>query len=352
MSLSDASSAQADTVFITGATGFVGANLARLLLAKGYKVRALVRKSSDPRNLEGLDVERVVGDLTQKQSLVAGCQGARYVFHVAADYRIWVPDPEAMMAANVRGTENVLRAAHEAGVERIVYCSSVAAVRPPSGETPVNEDSHYTHTDEIIGAYKKSKWLAEQAALRLAEEGLPIVIVNPAAPIGPWDAKPTPTGKIVLDFLTGRMPSYIETGLNVVHVEDVAQGHLLAALKGHVGERYILGGENLSLKAILDLLAEETGLPAPRFKTPIALAYVVGALDAVRLALFGGEAQVPLDAVRMAKYKMYYDSSKAWNELSMPRTSARTALRDAACWFVEHDYAPAFPKYRKEAVTA
>ncbi len=297
----------------------------------------LARKGGNRKNLEGLGLELVEGDLLDAASLEAGCRGARAVFHVAADYRIWVPDPRALYAANVQGTINVLEAAGKAGVERIVHCSSVAAVKPIDGKV-ADESSEYRDVSEIIGPYKRSKWLAERAALELARKGLPVVVVNPAAPIGPYDIKPTPTGKIVTDFLNRRIPSYIDTGLNVVHVADVAEGHCLAAQKGRVGERYILGGENLTLKAMLDLLAEATGLSAPRFKTPYAIALAFGALDTARARLFGGEPMAPLDAVRMARHAMFYDSSKAARELGLRPRPAKEALADAARWFRANGY--------------
>jgi len=333
-----------DLCLVTGATGFVGANLTRLLIEKEFRVRCLARKGSDRRNLGGLDVEIVEGDLRDPGSLDSACAGTRFVFHVAADYRIWVPDPSAMYASNIQGTENILKAAGKAGAERIVHCSSVAAIKPPKEGHPSDEGSLYTDESQIIGAYKKSKWLSERTAMRLAGEGLPIVIVNPSAPIGPFDIKPTPTGKILVDFLNGRMPSYIDTGLNIIHVRDAAMGHYLAALKGKVGERYILGGENLTLEEILRMLSGLTGLPAPRFKTPYAVAWAVGAVDTVRLRLFGGEPIAPLDAVRMAKHKMFYDPAKAVRELGLPRTPAREALRDAAEWFCANGYAPSYPE--------
>lgn len=328
-----------DRVFLTGGTGFVGANLARLLLKEGFAVRALARRGSDRRNLEGLAVELVEGDLSDPAVLTKACLGARYVFHVAADYRIWAPEPSAMYAANVQGTVNVIEAAGKAGAERIIFCSSVAAVKVRD-DAPATESSEYRSADEIVSDYKKSKWLAEQAALELAQDGLPVVVVNPAAPIGPLDIKPTPTGKIVVDFLAGRMPSYVDTGLNVVHVADVAAGHLAAARRGKVGERYILGSENLTLKAFLDTLADLTGLPAPKFKIPYAVAYAFGALDTARALLLGGQPIAPLDAVRMAKHKMFFDSSKAVRELGLAQTSARRALADAARWFLENGYVP------------
>jgi len=328
-----------DAAFVTGATGFVGANLVRLLLDKGFSVRVLARKGSNRKNLEGLSTEIVEGDLEDKAALSLGCKGARYVFHAAADYRIWVRDPEAMRRANVQGTINVLEAAGQAGAEKIVHCSSVAAVKPPRDPSrPADESSQYSSESEIVGPYKKSKWLSERAALDLAKKGLPVVVVNPAAPIGPYDIKPTPTGRIVVDFLNGRIPSYIDTGLNVVHVRDVALGHYLAALKGKTGERYILGGENLTLKQVLDALAGITGLPAPRFKTPYPIALAFAAVDTGRAALFGGEPLAPLDAVRMARHYMFYDASKAVRELGLPQTPAREALKDAVKWFTGNGY--------------
>lgn len=328
----------ADLAFLTGATGFVGANLARLLVGKGLKVRALARKGSDRKALAGLDVDVAEGDLRDRASLDRACAGARWVFHVAADYRIWVPDPAEMNRSNIDGTVNVLKAAGQAGAERIVHCSSVAAVKLHKDGTSADETSEYSDETSIIGVYKKSKWLSERAALALAAEGLPVVVVNPAAPIGPWDVKPTPTGKIIVDFLNGKLPSYVDTGLNVVHVRDVAEGHWLAAQKGKVGQRYILAGTDMTLKAILDVLAELTGLPAPRFKTPYAVAYAFGALDELRLRLVGGEPVAPLDAVRMARHKMYFTAAKAVRELGLPQTDARTALKDAVDWFKAHGY--------------
>jgi dihydroflavonol-4-reductase len=328
-----------DSAFLTGGTGFVGASLARLLLSKGLKVKALARKGSDRRNLDGLDVEIVEGGLLEKSAIEAGVKGCRYAFHVAADYRIWIPDPENMYRANVEGTEIVLRSASKAGAERIVHCSSVAAVKLPEDHTPVDETSEYKSLDEIIGHYKKSKFMADVLALKLAkDEGLPVVVVNPAAPIGPRDIKPTPTGRIVVDFMNGKIPSYIDTGLNVVHVEDVAMGHWLAALKGRVGERYILGGENLTLKGVLDLLAGATGRSAPRFKTPYAIAYAFGAVDTAIARMRGVEPMAPLDAIKMAKHYMWFSSEKAQRELGFSSRPAAVALKDAADWFTANGY--------------
>ncbi|MDE2237199.1 MAG: NAD-dependent epimerase/dehydratase family protein, partial [Elusimicrobia bacterium] len=278
-------------------------------------------------------VELVRGDLLDASALREGCADARYVFHVAADYRLWVRDPAAMYRANVDGTLAVIDAAGAAGCERIVHCSSVAAVKPPEGPEPADENSEYADPQKIVSHYKKSKFLAEQAALARARSGLPVVVVNPAAPLGPYDIKPTPTGKIVADFLAGRIPSYIDTGLNVVHVQDVAQGHLLAALKGRSGQRYILGGDNLTLKQVLETLAEASGRAAPRFKTPYALAYAFGAIDPARARLFGGEPLAPLDAIRMARHYMWFSSRKAKEELGYRPRPARQALFDACRWF-------------------
>lgn len=331
-----------DSAFLTGGTGFVGASLARLLLKQGLKVKALARKGNDRSNLAGLDVEIVEGGLLDKDAIAAGVKGCRYVFHVAADYRIWIPNPADMYAANVEGTEIVLRAGAKAGAERIVHCSSVAAVKVPHDKKPVDETSEYGSLDEIVGHYKKSKFQADVLARRLGRsEGLPVVTVNPAAPIGAYDLKPTPTGKMVVDFLNGRIPSYIDTGLNIVHVEDVAHGHWLAAQKGRIGERYILGGENLTLKQVLDLLAEVSGLPGPKFKTPYAVAYAFGAIDTAIAVMRGTTPMAPLDAIKMAKHYMWFSSEKAKAELGFAPRAARIALKDAVEWYLANGYAKA-----------
>jgi dihydroflavonol-4-reductase len=310
-----------------------------LLLAKGLKVKALARKGSDRRNLAALDVEIVEGGLLDKPAIEAGVRGCRYVFHVAADYRIWVPNPADMYKVNVDGSESVIRLAAAAGVERIVHCSSVAAVKVPDDHSPVDETNEYSSLDEVVGDYKKSKYLSDVLARKLGkEEGLPVVIVNPAAPIGPRDIKPTPTGKIVVDFMNGKMPSYIDTGMNIVHVDDVAMGHWLAAQKGRVGERYILGGENLTLKGVLDLLAAATGRTSPRFKTPYAVAYAFGAMDTAIARMRGVEPMAPLDAIKMAKHYMWFSSEKAKRELGYSSRPAAVALKDAADWFAANGY--------------
>lgn len=324
---------------LTGATGFVGSAVARALLARGHRVRALVRPGGDRRNLVGLDLELVEGDLFDPASLARAVAGCRFVLHVAADYRIWVPDPAAMLRANVDGTVALLRAAHAAGVERIVHCSSVAALglmpdgSPADETTPVSEDS-------VVGIYKKSKYRAEQAVLRLVrEEGVPAVVVNPAAPIGPRDIKPTPTGRMIADAAAGRMPAYIDTGLCVVHVDDVAEGHLLALERGRIGERYVLGAENLSLFDILRMVAEASGRRPPSIRLPAPLLWPV-ALACEGLARFGVEPLVTRDHLRMARKKMFFSSAKAVRELGYAPRPVREAIADAVAWFRAHGRVP------------
>ena len=325
---------------LTGATGFVGSAVARALLARGHRVRALARPGGDRRNLAGLDMEVVEGDLSDPASLARAVAGCRFVLHVAADYRIWVPDPAAMLRANVDGTVALLRAAHAAGAERIVHCSSVAALglmadgSPADEATPVSEES-------VVGIYKKSKYRAEQAVLRLVrEEGVPAVIVNPAAPIGPRDIKPTPTGKMIADAASGRMPAYVDTGLCVVHVDDVAEGHLLALERGRIGERYILGAENLSLREILAMVAVETGRRPPSIRLPAPLLWPV-ALACEGLARLGVAPMVTRDHLRMARKKMFFSSAKAMRELGYAPRPARTAIADAVAWFRANSMVPA-----------
>src|ERR1700741_664957 len=252
------------TTLVTGATGFVGSAVARTLAARGHDLRLLTPPTSDRRNLAGLDAEIVTGDLTDPESLVRAAAGCRYVVHVAADYRIWVPDPQAMLRANVDGAVAMVRAAAQAGAERIVHCSSVAALGQIGDGTPADEQTP-TNEADFVGIYKPSKYRAEKAVLDLARnDGIPVVVVNPAAPVGPRDIKPTPTGKMIRDAAAGRVPAYIDTGLNIVHVDDVAEGHVLALERGRIGERYVLGGENLTMRQMLELVAAETGRPAPR----------------------------------------------------------------------------------------
>ena len=326
-------------VLVTGGTGFVGANLVRELSADGHRVRVLARKGGDRRAIEGCAVEIVDGDLLDPPSLRVAVAGARRVYHVAADYRLWAPDPRVLYRANVDGTRNVLEAAAEAGVERIVYTSTVGAVGIPRDGSPGDERTPVSLGD-MVGAYKSSKFLAERVAAELAARGAPVVIVNPSAPIGPWDVKPTPTGQMVVDFLRGRMVGSLDTGLNVVHVRDVARGHILAGERGRIGERYVLGGQNLSLLEIFQALAEITGIRAPRFRVPYGLAWLTAAAMEGVATLTRRPPAVPLAAVRMARKRMYFSAAKAVAELGLPQTPVERALVDAVRWFVERGYAP------------
>ena len=320
---------------VTGATGFVGSAVARALLARGHRVRALVRRGSVRGNVDGLGLDLVEGDLTDPASLARAVAGCDHLMHVAADYRIWVPDPAAMLRANVDGTRALMQAAQAAGVGRIVYCSSVAALGLTKDGTPADETTP-VREETIVGIYKKSKYRAEQAVLRMvAETGLDAVIVNPAAPIGPRDIKPTPTGRMIADSMAGRMPGYVQTGLNVVHVDNVAEGHMLALERGRAGERYILGSENLTLKALLELVDDVTdrrhrrvGLPRKAL-WPLALAFE-------GLARFGVEPMVTRDHLRMAAKTMFFSHAKAAAELGFRPRPARDAVADAVAWFAAH----------------
>ena len=324
---------QGRTVLITGATGFVGWHIARKLLERGAKVRALVRGASRVREL---DVEAAPGDLRDRRSLEKAVEGCALVFHVAADYRLWARHPEDLYASNVDGTRNVLSAARAAGVERVVYTSTVGCIGvPPDG---LGDEESPVSLEEMSGAYKRSKFQAEQVALEFAHDGLPVAIVNPTAPIGDHDFKPTPTGRIVLDFLAGRMPAFIDTGLNLVDVDDVAEGHLLAAEQGKTGERYILGCENLTLREILERLAHMSGRKPPRIRIPYSLAYVTGAVTTGWANLTGREPRAPLDAVKMARKKMWVACDKAKRELGFEPGSVDGALRRAVDWFGANGY--------------
>lgn len=322
-------------VFITGATGFVGANLVRLLLAEGHQVKALVRSHSNLDNLAGLDVERVTGQLTD-ENLSQHLRGCQVLFHVAAHYSLWRADHDQLYQSNVVGTRNLLQAARDAGVDRTVYTSSVAAIGVRAGE--IADETYQSPVEQLIGAYKKSKYWAEQEAHQAVKLGQDIVIVNPSTPIGPWDIKPTPTGDMVLRFLRRQMPFYLNTGLNLIHVQDVARGHLLALEKGKTGERYILGNQNMSLKQMLDILSELTGLSAPKGEIPYWIPLTTAWIDEVVLAALGRTPSVPLAGVQMAKQMMVYDAVKAVQELGLPQTSVRLALQEAVDWFVSHDY--------------
>jgi len=325
---------------VTGGTGFVGANLARELLAAGATVRVLARPGGDRRALDGLKVEIVEGDVLDATSLARACSGVGTVYHVAADYRLWAPDPGALHRVNVEGTRAMLEAAGAAGVRRVVYTSTVGALGLPKDGGAGTEDTPVSVAD-MVGAYKRSKFLAEQVALELARRGLPVVIVNPSAPIGPWDVKPTPTGQMVVDFMRGRMFATLDTGLNLVHVRDVARGHVLAAERGKVGEKYILGAAhgNVSLAEIGRLLAEITGRRPPRLRVPYAVAWCGAACMEAVARVTGGAPRVPLTAVRMARKRMYFSPAKAIRELGLPQTDVREALREAVEWFAARRYA-------------
>ena len=323
--------------FVTGGTGFVGANLIRLLLKEGYQVRALVRQDSRLDNLQGLDVELVKGDLTNP-NLATQMTGCEVLFHVAAHYSLWQTDRDRLYQANVMGTRNILTAARQAGIERSVYTSSVAAIGVGDHGQPVDE-THQSPVEKLIGHYKKSKYWAEQEAVKAAQAGQDIVIVNPSTPIGAWDLKPTPTGEdIILRMLRRKMPAYVETGLNFIHVEDVAQGHLLAFQKGKSGDRYILGHQNLTLKQLLDQLSQLTGLPAPSRSIPAWIPLSVAWVDERILAPLGKTPTVSIDGVRMSQHAMYYDATKAVRDLGLPQTPIYTALKDAVDWFVSNSY--------------
>ncbi len=324
---------------VTGGTGFVGANVVRELLRDGREVRVLARPGGDRRALAGLAVEIAEGDLLDAASLERAVRGIGTVFHVAADYRLWAPDPNALYRANVDGTRALLRACADAGVARVVYTSTVGALGIPGDGTPGTEATPVSLAD-MVGPYKRSKFLAEQVALEFAREGLPVVVVNPSAPVGPWDVKPTPTGQMIVGALHGKLFATVDTGLNLVHVRDVARGHLLAEARGRVGEKYILGhmDGNLSLAAIGRLIAELSGGRPPRVRIPYAVAWCAAACSEGFARLTGGAPKIPLDAVRMARKRMYFSAAKAVRELGLPQTDVREAVRDAVQWFSEAGY--------------
>jgi len=322
---------------VTGATGFIGSHIVRELLKSGASVKALVRRSSDRRNLAGVDAELVEGDILDRGSLSSALKECDTLFHAAADYRLWTKNPAAMYAANVDGTENVLEAALSAGVGKVVYTSSVGTLGNPGDGTPGDEDTPVTFSD-MVGDYKKSKFLAERKAETFLGRGLPLVIVNPSTPIGPFDIKPTPTGKIIVDFISRRMPAYLETGLNLIAVEDCARGHILAAEKGRTGEKYILGNEDLMLDEIFEMLSRISGVPKPRFCLPyypiLAAAWVNEAVSAIT----GREPLIPLAGVRMAKKLMFFSPKKARMELGFETTPVYDALERSAEWFRANGY--------------
>jgi dihydroflavonol-4-reductase len=323
---------------VTGGSGFVGGAVVRTLVQAAIDVRVLSRPGSDPQNYARLTVETVEGELRDHNSLRRALTGCQQLYHVAAHYALWAKDPSIFYDVNVTGTRTLLEIARDVGIERIVYCSTIGAIGlPPGGglgteETPVS-------LDQMAGHYKRSKYLAEQEVLKLAREGLPVVIVNPSAPVGAGDIKPTPTGQVIVDFMKGRMPAYIETGMNIVDVDDVAMGHLLAMQKGRIGERYILGNKNLMLREVFEILSRLTGVKTPSIKLPRLAILPLAYLNQWMSNFTGQPPRIPLEGVKMAKYKMHYDCRKAIKELGIPQTPPEVALEKAVRWFREHGYA-------------
>jgi len=326
-------------VLVTGGTGFVGSRVVRKLLSRGDEVRCLVRKRSPLRNLDGLRVDLAEGDLQDADSLRDAVRGCGTVYHVAADYRLWSRDPGELYRSNVDGTRNLLEAAEHEGCERVVYCSSVGALGIPKDGTPGTEETA-VNLEDMVGHYKRSKFLAEQEALKAAARGVPVVIVNPSTPVGPNDIKPTETGRIITRFLNDEMPAFLDTGLNLVDVDDVAEGHLLAAEKGRPGEKYILGNRNMTLQEILETLSALTGKPAPRGKIPYDLVLGIARINEFFMGtLLGREPGIPVEGVRMAKKRMFFDAGKAVRELGLPQTPVEEALERAVRWFYDNGYA-------------
>jgi len=327
-------------VFLTGATGFVGAHVARHLACQGAELRLLVRPTSNLANLEGLQAETVVGDLLQADALRSSIRGCDALMHVAADYRLWVRDPRTMYAANVEGTRALLRIAREEGVGRVVYTSSVATMGFKEDGTIVDETTPVLIAD-MVGHYKRSKFMAEQVAIQAAQVGQHVIILNPTTPIGPQDIRPTPTGRIIVDFLNRRFPAYVDTGLNLVDVAEVARTHATALGKGRFGEPYILGGENLTLKQILDKMSAITGLPSPTMRVPHEIAMIFAFFDEnITGRIRGREPRATVEAVRMGRKKMFASSAKAQRELDFRIVPVYEALRAAIDWFRAHGYAP------------
>jgi dihydroflavonol-4-reductase len=322
---------------VTGATGFVGSAVARALVHEGWQVRALVRPRCDRRNLKALPVEEAPGDLNDPASIERALEGCDAAFHVAADYRLWVPKPEEIYRTNVEGTERLLEAAQRAHLRRVVYTSSVATIGIPADGTPGTESGPVGLSD-MVGHYKRSKFLAEQRARAAAARGVPVVIVNPSTPVGPGDVKPTPTGQIVLDAARGRTPAYVDTGLNIVHVDDVAAGHLRAFHRGRIGERYILGGEDLTLREILTQVTRLAGRAPPRIRLPHAAVLPVAYLAEGYARLTGRATRVTVEGVRMARKRMFFSSAKAVRELGYTWRSPSQAFADAVRWFRENGY--------------
>src|SRR5215470_2578035 len=327
------------TTLVTGAAGFLGSHVTRQLVARGEDVRVLMRPSSSNRAISDLPLEYVTGDLRDPASLERAMKGVRRVFHVAADYRLWARKSKEIYDSNVGGTKNLLAAAKRAGVEQLVYTSTVATIAVDRPELP--NESTDAKLAEMVGHYKRSKWMAEREALQAAKDGLPVIVAMPTTPVGPWDWKPTPTGKIILDFLNGKMPGYVETGLNFVGVEECAAGHLLISDKGKIGERYLLGGENLTLKEVLDRLAKITGLAAPKLKIPHGLALGVAYVESAFSRLIGKEPQIPVEGVKIARHLMFVDCSRAKKELGFAPGPVVAALERAVKWYRENGYVKA-----------
>jgi dihydroflavonol-4-reductase len=327
-------------VLVTGATGFIGANVARLLVERGEDVRVLVRPTSDRSNVAGLPVEVAIGDLRDADAVRRAVRGCPRVFHVAADYRFWARDPRELYRSNVEGTIHVMDACLAEGVERVVYTSTVGTIGLSALPAPCDETTPLLG-GQLTSHYKRSKLKAERAALAYAARGLPIVVVNPSAPVGPWDGKPTPTGKLIVDFAHRKLPAIVDTGLNIIHVRDVAEGHLLAAERGRLGERYILGQRNMTLEEIVGELAEITGVPAPRLRLPYAVAWTAGAVStAISTWITHRPPAIALEAVRMARRRMFFDAAKAVRELGLPQTPVRAAFEDALAWFEQKGFIP------------
>jgi dihydroflavonol-4-reductase len=324
------------TTLVTGASGFLGSHLARQLVARGQDVRVLLRPSSHNRAIGDLSLEYVTGDLCDPASLERATKGVERVFHVAADYRLWARRKSEIYDCNVRGTKNLLEAAKRAGVQQFIYTSTVATIAVDRAQPP-NELTD-AKLEEMVGHYKRSKWMAEREVLSAAREGFPAIVAMPTTPVGPWDWKPTPTGKIILDFLNGKMPGYVETGLNFVGVEECAAGHVLVAEKGKIGQRYLLGGENLSLKQVLDTLAQITGLPAPSLKIPHGLALAAAYGSTIFSRLVGKEPQIPIEGVKIARHNMFVDCSRARRELGFQPGPVAAALERAVRWYEANGY--------------
>lgn len=324
---------------VTGATGFIGSNVVRALLARGYAVRALARDGSDRSNLAGLDVELATGDVRERPTLECALQGCDCLFHLAAAYALWTPDPQPIYDINVDGTVNALAAARAAGVRKVVYTSTESTIGIATNGG-LGTEATFVEPSDLAGHYKRSKYLAEQVALRTSGEDLAVMVVNPTTPIGRGDLRPTPTGQIVVDFLNGRMPAYVNTGLNLVDVEDVAAGHVLALERGRPGERYILGNKNLTLKEILAALSRVTGRRAPRLRLPLWVAlWAAYASEFAAKRVTGGTPRIPVTGVQVARHYRFFDCSKAVQELGMPQTPIEAALDKAVSWFREHGYA-------------